>query len=247
MTFIHGFTKCADTEADEYKKARPVQDMIYRLFSGSLAKEVLGKEPKVGDRILYKSETGWKEGAWGCHTKGCSADEPVRTARNVVEDKFRESTNRKNLKKEDRIAVWDSYRKMLDEELPYPHKHGDKNWGDEAIKIGDWGTIVKADNKKDRYDITWDRYPDCVWPNYGLKDFVYPELGFQVSAKYWLNHDPDREAVLKNVRALVGDTFKIVESKSRHWPTTARAITFIFDDLELAKLLSDKRYEIRLP
>jgi len=241
MTFMSGFTKVADAETEEYKKARPIQDKLSCMFSVREAAEI-GHPVKVGDKIAYTSLCGWKEGAWGSHTKGCSADEPAQDLRRELDKKL--AVERRKLPKSERYLGWRESEAELDRVHPLPHDHSGKDWNKESVKIGDLGTVVKVDADKDRYDVTWDKHPDCVWQNYSGKDLKIPALGYRASLKYWTKNPGSREALLNKVKALAGDDFTVTETKSKFWPTTARNLVFRTGDPATAKKINAARYDI---
>jgi hypothetical protein len=64
------------------------------------------------------------------------------------------------------FAINDQVRKK------YPDHHSGE-WKDEAVHIGDEGTIVgieKSKSRPNKFHVTWDKHPDCKWAYYHPQD-----------------------------------------------------------------------------
>ena len=163
--FTKGFIKTAYDEKAEYEKADRVADELSKIPR----KDTI----KAGARIAYHPrERGWKEGPWGSHTKGCTADEGISAKREA----WREAELKKHglpLKFKDCKGAKqkDLYREVTRDEYEKFPMHHSGDWKKEAVRMGDMGTVVEVVKSPYRpYRITWDKHPDCVWGNYGADE-----------------------------------------------------------------------------
>jgi len=157
--FTEGFVKTAYDEREEYEKANKVDNAI--------SKFPHGEKLKAGDRVVYyNDDRGWKRGPWAHHTKGCSHDEAMDKPRDAYE---------KALKKK---GIKDGFELSREVDKKFP-RHHNGDWKKHAVGIGDLGTVVKVDKKGGlpRYDITWDKHPDCIWPGYQAHELKVPPKG----------------------------------------------------------------------
>ena len=159
MSFIQGLCKTAaeHSEVAEAEKYGKIEKAVLALPSPD--KKPGAKDVKEGTRVCYISDTGWKQGPRGSHTKPCSVDAQNRPMKQAYEEELK------------RHGI--SGLPMIDQvQKKYPGHH-DGEWKNEAVHIGDEGTITKVVSKKsgpNDFYVTWDKHPNCEWGRYTHHD-----------------------------------------------------------------------------
>lgn len=226
MSFVSSFLKIAsDSTPEEKESVKKVKALHIKARPRISNLEARGEAVKVGDRVYYDGETGWKTGDDAAHTKGgCSVDEAQEKERKAYEEQVRKEVTKTHA---DKSMHWKIINDRV--ELRYP-RHHDGDWKVEAVRNPDMGTIVKIDKpksgyRKARYDIRWDRHPNCVWGNYSGTELRHAERGFETSMRYTMDSKesvPGFIATLKQKAAALGNDLAV--QKTPGYPSGWRGI-----------------------
>jgi hypothetical protein len=159
MSFIQGLqktAKAAPSEAAEYEKYGKIERAVRALPSPD--PKPGAKDVKEGTEVCYTSETDWKRGPRGSHTKSCSVDKEQEPMKNA----YREELERHGVKG---FGTYEQVNKK------YPGHHSGE-WKDEAVHIGDTGVVTRVEQSKskpNKFHVRWDKH-DCEWGYYYPSD-----------------------------------------------------------------------------
>lgn len=212
MSFVSSFRKVAEESSPEEKESvRKVKELHISVRPTLLALENRGEPAKVGARVYYSGETGWKTGDDAAHTKGgCSVDDEQEPARKAYEEQVRKEVTKTHA---DKSMHWRVINDRVEHKFP---KHHDGDWRDEAVRNPDMGTIEKIDAPKSgyrnaRYDIRWDRHPNCVWGNYSGSELRHAELPFEISTKYLVRSAHELPKYIEHIKAKAAELGSKIE------------------------------------
>lgn len=237
MNFIKAFNKIAGEDGSESESVAKVKKLGIDFMP-----DVDDQTSKVGDRVYYHGETGWKEGEDAAHTKGCDISKKTRDA----VDQFTKETARKL----GLDVIKDTYKDEVQNIVlkKFPHEHHRKDWKTEAVRNGDKGTIVNIKRNKSRgddYDIRWDRHPHCVWSNYNAKDLKQAYKGFQIKIRVYeseLDRMPNLAEMIKKIAA-ANDAKVVFKIEKSDFIRTAKNLTVSTFDLDTIKEVDALRYD----
>jgi hypothetical protein len=241
VSFISSFQKIAEEMSPSEKESvKKVEELGLKYLPSLSQLEDRDHDIKVGARVYYYGETGWKYGEDAAHTKSCSYDKEVIDPKREAY----EETLKKKGTKPDWNAPEHPNRKFEG------HHNGD--WKTQAVRNGDCGRIVKIDAVKSgyrsaNYDVRWDRHPDCVWGHYRGKELKLAGAPFETSWSYLVRESDKLPEALTYVQKKADELgAKLTVVRREGWPSgwkgIRKEIIFKSSNKDIIKFIADGRY-----